>query len=337
MVNVVITGGAGFIGQALAKALLQRGRLAGADGAEHEIERLTLFDTIAPNDFGDPRVEALVGDVGDQAEMRMLIGQDTDSVFHLAAVVSSGAEADFDLGYRVNLAGIRNLLEACRAQEGLLSRVVFASSVAVYGGALPATVTDDTPQRPATSYGAQKLMGELMVNDYTRKGYIDGRAVRLPTIMIRPGKPNKAASTWASSIVREPLSGQDAICPVTPDSVMVCLSPRRTVDALIKLHDLPGEQLGAERTLLLNGIAATAQQIADAMARHAGNRAAGQIHWQPDAAIQRIVDGWPRALASQRARDLGFETDTDIDEIVRIFIEDDLDAQIAAVNATAHT
>lgn len=335
MVNIVITGGAGFIGRALAKALLQRGQLVGADGALHDIERLTLFDAVMPEDFGDPRVEPLEGDIGDQAEVRMLIGQDTDSVFHLAGVVSSGAEADFDLGYRTNLAGTRNLLEACRAQAGLISRVVFASSVAVYGGALPSRVTDDTPQRPATSYGTQKLMGELMVNDYTRKGYIDGRSVRLPTIMVRPGKPNLAASTWASSIVREPLSGLDAVCPVTPDSVMVCLSPRRTVDALIKLHDMQGELLGPERALLLNGISATAGEIAQAMARHAGNRKLGQIHWQPDAAVQRIVDGWPRALASERARRLGFETDRDIDEIVRCFIEDDLDAQIAAVQAMA--
>ncbi|WP_374634283.1 D-erythronate dehydrogenase [Ferrovibrio sp.] len=335
MVNVVITGGAGFIGQALAKALLQRGQLTGPDGQPRDIQRLSLFDAVAPNDFGDPRVEALVGDVGDQAEMRMLIGQDTDSVFHLAAVVSSGAEADFDLGYRTNLAGTRNLLEACRAQEGLITRVVFASSVAVYGGALPDPVTDSTPQRPTTSYGAQKLMGELMVNDYTRKGYIDGRSVRLPTIMIRPGKPNKAASTWASSIVREPLSGVDAICPVTPESVMVCLSPRRTVDALIRLHDMPGEALGPDRALLLNGISATAREIADAMARNAGNRKIGRIDWQPDAATQRIVDGWPRALSSARARSLGFGIDRDIDEIVRFFIEDDLDAQIATVQATA--
>ncbi len=157
----------------------------------------------------------------------------------------------------------------------------------------------------------------------------------MPTIMVRSGKPNLAASTWASSIVREPLSGLDAVCPVTPDSVMVCLSPRRAVNALIKLHDMPGERLGPERALLLNGISATAGEIAEAMTRHAGNRKLGQIHWQPDAAVQRIVDGWPRALASDRARALGFETDRDIDEIVRCFIEDDLDAQIAAVQAMA--
>jgi nucleoside-diphosphate-sugar epimerase len=330
MLNVVITGGAGFIGQALTKQLLQRGELTGPSGSPQKISRITLFDNVAPNDFGDSRVTTIVGDIGDQAEVRMLIGQDTHSVFHLAAVVSSGAEADFDLGYRVNLAGTRNVLEACRSLDGT-ARVIFASSVAVYGGALPATVTDSTPQRPTTSYGVQKLMGELMVNDYTRKGYIDGRAVRLPTIMIRPGKPNKAASTWASSIVREPLSGVDAICPVSPESMMVCLSPRRTVDAFIRLHELPGEALGIDRAMLLNGIPASAGEIAAAMERNTGNRKVGKIIWQPDPHIQKIVDGWPRALSSDRARSLGFSVDQNIDEIVRFFIEDDLDNQIKSL------
>lgn len=330
MLNVVITGGAGFIGQALAKALLKRGTLAGPDGAQAPIASLTLFDTAAAPDPGDKRVRILTGDIGDAATVARLIGPDTTSVFHLAAIVSSGAEADFDLGYRVNLDGTRHVLEACRKLKKP-PRVVFASSIAVYGGKLPATVTDDTPQRPTTSYGAQKLSGELMINDYTRKGFIDGRAVRLPTIMIRPGKPNKAASTWASSIVREPLSGVDAVCPVEPRTVMVCLSPRRTVDAFIKLHDLAGEALGIDRAMLLNGIPATAGEIAAAMERHKGNRKTGQILWQHDAAIQKINDGWPRAVDGARAKALGFETDTGIDDIVRFFIADDLDAQIASL------
>lgn len=333
MLNVVITGGAGFIGQALAKQLLQRGELTGLSGKLEPISRITLFDTVPANDFGDSRIVTIVGDIGDQAEVRMLIGQDTHSVFHLAAVVSSGAEADFDLGYRVNLAGTRNVLEACRVQE-ILPRVVFASSVAVYGGALPEAVTDQTPQRPTTSYGVQKLMGELMVNDYTRKGYVDGRAVRLPTIMIRPGKPNKAASTWASSIVREPLSGVDAICPVSPDSMMVCLSPRRTVEAFIRLHELPGDALGVDRAMLLNGIPASAGEIAAAMERNAGNRKIGKVIWEQDAHIQKIVNGWPRALAGERSTALGFSVDQNIDEIVRFFIEDDLDNQIRSLTAS---
>ncbi len=333
MLNVVITGGAGFIGQALARQLLQRGELTGPGGQPEKLGQLTLFDTVQAHDFGDDRVRVVVGDIGDQAEVRLLIGQDTHSVFHLAAVVSSGAEADFDLGYRVNLAGTRNVLEACRAQD-IQPRVVFASSVAVYGGALPAAVTDQTPQRPTTSYGAQKLMGELMVNDYTRKGYIDGRSVRLPTIMIRPGKPNKAASTWASSIVREPLSGVDVICPVSPDSMMVCLSPRRTVDAFIRLHELPGDALGVDRAMLLNGIAASAGEIAAAMERNTGNRKVGKIIWEQDAQIQKIVNGWPRALAGERSTALGFSVDQNIDEIVRFFIEDDLDNQIRSLSAS---
>ncbi|MGE0658337.1 MAG: D-erythronate dehydrogenase [Reyranellaceae bacterium] len=331
--KVVITGGAGFLGRKLAQRLLDQGTLVGRSGRQERIDELVLFDVgLSPVGAGDPRVSAIAGDVGDPAQVAMLIGNDTDSVFHLAAVVSAGAEADFDLGWRVNLDGTRNVLEACRRLRHP-ARLVFTSSIAVYGGDLPDPVTDATILTPRTSYGAQKAACELLINDCTRKGYLDGRALRLPTITVRTGKPNKAASTWASSIIREPLSGVDAVCPVRPDSSMACLSPRRTIDAFIRAHDLPGEALGSYRSLLLSGIAVTAAEMEAAMRRNAGNRRTGRVLWQPDPQTQAIVDGWPRASRGARADALGFTVDASIDEIVQAFIADDLDEQIRAIAA----
>lgn len=331
MLNVVITGAAGFLGQKLAREILRRGTLAGPDGKQQPISRLMLFDTVKAQGPWDSRVSTFTGDIGDLAEVLRIVLHDTHSVFHLAAIVSAGAEADFDEGYRVNLEGTRNVLEACRAILTHRPRLVFASSVAVYGGKLPSTVTDDTPQRPTTSYGVQKLSGELLINDYSRKGFVDGRSIRLPTIMVRPGKPNKAASTWASSIIREPLSGVDAVCPVRPDSPMACLSPRHTIDAFIRAHDLPADKLGTDRTILLSGIRVTAGEMAEAVERNKGNRRIGAIKWQEDPAIQKIVDGWPGETRSERARALGFTCDNSIDEIVQAFIADDIDNQIRSL------
>lgn len=321
--RVIITGGAGFLGRKLAGALLERETLAGADGAQTPMTRLVLFDNVPPDDLGG-RAEAIAGDIGDAAAVRDLVGGDAASVFHLAAVVSAGAEEDFELGYRVNLDGTRNLLEACRSLARP-PRLVFASSIAVYGGDLPDIIEDDTPPLPQTSYGIQKLIGEQLIHDYTRKGYIDGRALRLPTVMVRPA-PNRAASTWASSIVREPLQGRDYDCPVEPHVAMACLSPRRTVDAFLAAHDLPGGRLGPKRTLLLSGLRATAADMADAAVRNAGNRRTGAIRWTPDPATMRIVGGWPGEARGARAEALGIAPDASIDEIVRAFITDDLEA-----------
>lgn len=327
--KVVITGGTGFIGRKLATRLLARGSIAGPDGKDTVIDELVLFDVAAPNPplpRADNRLKVVTGDIADPATVRELIDKRTGTIFHLAAVVSGQAEADTDIGLRVNLDGTRAVLEACRAL-GTCPRLVFASSLAVYGGKLPPAVSDDTALTPQTSYGNQKAIGELLVNDYSRKGYIDGRSPRLPTIVIRPGKPNRAASTWASSIFREPLSGVDVVCPVTRDVVMPVLSPRRLVAALEKLHDIPGDALGFSRAIQLPGIAVTVAEMVEALRRAGGEAAVKRIRWEPDPVIQKIVAGWPLAISAKRAEGLGLEADRDMDEIVRAFIEDDLPAQ----------
>jgi D-erythronate 2-dehydrogenase len=332
--RVVITGGAGFIGRRLAERLLARGTIAGSDGRPAEIDELVLFDMAAPLPAlkPDKRLKLVTGDIADAAAIRRLIDPRTGSVFHFAAVVSGQAEADTDIGYRVNLDGTRAVLEACRAL-GTAPRLVFASSLAVYGGDMPPAVAEDTPLTPQTSYGAQKAMGELLVNDYSRKGYIDGRALRLPTIVVRPGKPNRAASTWASSIIREPLSGVDVVCPVGRDAVMALLSPRRLIAAIEQVHDLPASRFGYSRTLLLPGISASVAEMVEALRRAGGEAAVKRIRWEPDSVIQKIVAGWPRAIAAKRAESFGIRADANMDEIVQSFVEDDLPAQKAIAAA----
>ena len=322
--QVVIVGAAGMLGKKLAKALLQRGTLAQADGTQAPIERLALFDNVAAADMpADPRVTFTQGEVYDAAALHQLIAPETTSVFHFAAVVSAGAEADLELGYRVNLDGTRAVLDACRALRSC-PRVVFTSSVAVYGGDMPEVIPDNFALTPQTSYGTQKAMGELLINDYTRRGLIDGRALRLPTIVVRPGKPNLAASTFASSIIREPLSGQDAVCPVNPATMMPLLSPRKAAEAFIRAHDLPATAWGSNRALHLPSLDVSVQEMADGLKRVAGAAAYQRIKWQPEARIQKIVETWPGRLNSARARGMGFESDASMEAIINAFIEDDL-------------
>ena len=316
--RVVITGGCGFLGRRVALRLLER----------LEVDELVLFDN-APSALPlpeDRRLKLVTGDIADLETVRGVVAPGTNSVFHLAAVVSGEAEADTDLGYRVNLDGARAVLEACRAL-GTCPRLVFASSLAVYGGALPPAVGDDTALTPETCYGTQKAIGELLVNDYSRKGFVDGRAVRLPTVVVRPGRPNRAASTFASSIIREPLSGREAICPVSPDTVMALASPRRVVDALLRAHDLPAADFATSRSLQLPGFSVAVGEMVAAVRRAGGEQAYTRIRWEPDPLIQRIVSGWPQALAAPRAAALGFTADNGIDEVVQSFIEDDLEMQ----------
>ena len=316
--RVVITGGCGFLGQRVALQLLARG----------DVDELVLFDNAPPALPlpEDKRLSIVTGDIADREAVRRVISAGTDSVFHLAAVVSGQAEADTDHGYRVNLDGTRAVLDACRAL-GTCPRVIFASSLAVYGGELPPAVGDETPLTPQTSYGTQKAIGELLVNDYSRTEFIDGRAVRLPTVVVRPGRPNRAASTFASSMIREPLSGREAVCPVSPDTVMALASPRRIVAGLLHAHDLPGDALGTSRSLQLPGFSVSVGEMAAAVHRAGGAEAYARIRWEPDPQVQQIISGWPQTLRTPRAEALGFTAASGIDEVVEAFIEDDLEMQ----------
>ena len=323
--KIVITGGGGFIGRKLAQALLSQGlqRDGKPVGA---IDKLVLVDAVAPAPLAAAapgQVELVEGDVADPALIARIIGNDTDSVFHLAAVVSGAAEADFDLGMRVNLDGTRLLLEACRRLPKP-ARLVFTSSVAVFGGRLPAVLDDDTPLRPETSYGGQKAMGEFLVADYSRKGFLDGRSLRLPTIVVRPGKPNKAASSFASSILREPLSGQAVDCPVAPETGVWILSPRRVVEALRHAHDLPIAAFEGNRSVNLPGITTTVAEMVEGMRKAAGDGAVNRIRWQADETIRRIVRTWPVRFDAKRALGMGFKADAGIDAVIAGFIEDEL-------------
>ena len=323
--HVVITGAAGFLGQKLARKLLSGAALTAPGGTKQEVSKLTLFDVGPPaaDIAQDKRVKVVVGDIGEQKQVQAIMPSDVASVFHLAAVVSSGAEADFDLGMRVNLDGTRYVLEACRKLHAP-PRVVFTSSVAVYGGDLPKVIKDDTPLNPQTSYGSQKAMGEFMINDMSRKGFIDGRALRLPTIMVRPGKPNKAASTWASSIIREPLQGDSVECPVETSTEMYVLSPRRMVDSFLHAHEQPAERFGFNRALFLPGLTVTVKEMLDSLKRAGGQIAVDRVKFVPDMGIRKIVAGWPMRFDSTRAKGLGFKADDNFDQIVEGFVQDDL-------------
>jgi nucleoside-diphosphate-sugar epimerase len=321
--NVLITGGAGFLGQKLARALLARGTLSGADGSQQQIDKLVLADVVPANDFGDARVQVVTGDITDAQLMQSLVTADTTSVFHLAAIVSGQAEADFDLGMKINLDASRLLLETCRA-VGHKPRVVFTSSVAVYGGQLPDVVTDATALNPQSSYGTQKAIAELLLNDFSRKGFVDGRVLRLPTISVRPGKPNKAASSFASGIIREPLNGEEAICPVSPALRLWLLSPRRAIAALIAGHELSSAALGNSRTINLPGLSVSVADMVAALEKVGGPEVVARIRFVPDPAVERIVQSWPGAWDDSRARSLGLEGDADFESVIRAHVEDEL-------------
>ncbi|UIF87481.1 D-erythronate dehydrogenase [Cupriavidus sp. UYPR2.512] len=318
--NVLITGGAGFLGLQLARLLLQRGTL-NLDGQPVVIQRLTLLDVVAPQGLDDARVRVVTGDLSDPGVLRQAIDTDTGAVFHLAAVVSGQAEADFDLGMRVNLDASRALLETCR-ELGHQPRVLFTSSVAVYGGPLPPVVQDDTALSPQSSYGVQKAIGELLLTDYSRRGFVDGRVLRLPTISVRPGKPNAAASSFASGIIREPLSGVGANCPVAPDTPLWLLSPRAAVAALVNGIELAGERLGNRRVVNLPGLSVTAAGMVDALRRVAGDAVADRVTWEREARVENIVGTWPAAWNAERALALGFQGDASFDAVIRAYMED---------------
>jgi D-erythronate 2-dehydrogenase len=316
--KVLVTGGAGFLGYRLARKLLEGGRLA-----SQPISELTLLDTaLPPQGTHDPRLRALCGDLTDRSVLEQALAPDTNVVFHLAAVVSGAAEADFDLGMRVNLDGTRRLLERCRACARA-PRLVFASSVAAFGGELPGTPDDGTTPTPQNSYGAQKVVGEYMVSDFSRKGYVDGCSLRLPTIVVRPGRPNAAASSFASSVIREPLNGRPSLCPVPSQTPVWLLSPRRAVEAFIRAAELPAATWQSKRVVNLPGITVTVGEMLEALARIAGARTAARVVFEPDARIQAIVQTWPARFHTPRALALGFAGDPDIETVIRDYIADE--------------
>lgn len=328
--RVVITGANGFIGRKLVRALLDRVYLPGADGAPVGLSELRLFDVVPPvppagADESPVNVRCMAGDLSDPAALDGLMAGGVDLVFHLAAVVSAQAEEDFALGMRVNFDATRALLDAVRevAPHGT-ARLVFTSSVAVFGGDLPDVVRDDTAPVPQSSYGVQKVMGELLVQDFARRGFVDGRTVRLPTIIVRPGPPNKAASTFASSIIREPLNGEEAVCPVPTDTGLFVSSPRRIVANLIHAASLPPARFGRNRTVMLPGLSLTVADMIEALRAQAGDAAVDRIRFEDDPRIRAIVASWPAHFETARAHTLGFTADASFAEVIRAFIEDEM-------------
>lgn len=318
--KVLITGGAGFLGNKLAIALSEKGSCADADGRQTAIDEILLLDRSEPRIL-PPRCRALVGDIADPAVVERVIDADTAVVFHLAAVVSGEAEENFDLGMRVNLDATRLLLERCRSL-GHCPKVLFASSVAAFGPE-GGKILSTTPNRPLTSYGTQKAMAELMLNDFARKGFIQGIAFRLPTVVVRPGRPNRAASSFASSILREPLQGQRMTCPVRRDVGVWLTSPRSIVSAFLLAADLDLTKLGDWRTLNLPGLSVSLEEMVAALVRKGGD--ADLITWELDPAIQKIVDSWPTTIETPEATALGFVTDNSIDEVIDIFLAEDIE------------
>ncbi|MBN3849583.1 SDR family oxidoreductase [Paraburkholderia sp. Ac-20342] len=315
--KILITGGAGFLGQRLAKRLLEGKELNGKT-----ITELVLLDVTRPSDellLRDKRVRAEVGDISDRAVLERLIDAETEAIFHLAAIVSGQAEADFDLGMKINLDASRALLEVSRAARHV-PRVVFTSSVAVYGGALPDVVKDDTALNPQSSYGTQKAIAELLLSDYSRRGFIDGRVLRLPTISVRPGKPNAAASSFASGIIREPLKGERSICPVDGETRLWLLSPKSAIEALIAGCEIDRTKLGDQRVINLPGLSVSVNEMVEALREVAGDDAVNRIDWQRDEHIEKIVGSWPGMWDVSRAQALGLTGDNNFPDVIRAYL-----------------
>jgi len=323
--HILITGAAGMIGRKLVERLVKDGQLNG-----QKIDRLTLIDVVAPEKPAGfaGAVDVSTSDLSSFGAATGAVASKPDVVFHLAGVVSGEAETDFEKGYRVNLDGTRALLEAIRA-SGYKSKLVFTSSIAVYGAPFPHSIPDEFHLTPLTSYGTQKAICELLLADYNRRGILDGVSIRLPTICVRPGKPNKAASGFFSGIVREPLAGHEALLPVSDSVRHTHASPRAAVGFLIHAAGLTREQLGPHINLAMPGVSCTVGEQIDALRRVAGNKVAERIRRAPDELVQRIVAGWAERLDAKRARDLGFKAEASFDDIIRAHIEDELGGKIA--------
>ncbi len=322
--HILVIGAAGMVGRKLTDRLVADGHVA-----HRTIETLTLVDVVAPmapTGFSG-QVKTITADLSAPGAAEQLASHRPDLIYHLAAIVSGEAEADFDKGYRINLDGTRYLFEAIR-QEGLKApycpRVVFTSSIAVFGAPFPARIHDEFFSTPLTSYGTQKAIGELLLSDYSRRGFFDGIGIRLPTICIRPGKPNKAASGFFSGILREPLAGHEAVLPVSEDVRHWFASPRAAIGFLIHAAAIDTAPLGARRNISLPGLSATVREEIEALRRVGGDKAVKLIRHEPDPAIIRIVDGWAQDFDTHRAESLGFRAETSFDAIVRAHVEDEL-------------
>lgn len=318
--RILVTGAAGMVGRKLVERLVREGRLRG-----QRITALDLHDIVPPAGaaLAGAEVATYSGDIADAAAIEALIARRPDVVFHLAGVVSGEAEANFDLGYRVNLDGTRTLFDAIRL-AGYAPRVVFTSSIAVFGAPFPEAIPDEFHLTPMTSYGTQKLIGEALLSDYTRRGFMDGIGIRLPTICVRPGKPNKAASGFFSGIIREPLNGQEAILPVPRSVVHTHASPRSAVGFLVRAAELDGAEVGPRRNLTMPGVGVTVGEQIEALERVAGSNVVSLIRDVPDETVWSIVQNWPTRFEASRARELGFVAETSFDEIVRVYMAEEL-------------
>jgi nucleoside-diphosphate-sugar epimerase len=322
--KVVITGGGGFLGQMLARRLLATGELTGTSNTSEPIDEIVLFDSNVPAKMLpglDGRARLMTGDVADAGRIREVVDQDDISVFHLASMVSAECEVDFDAALRVNLDGGRAVLEACRARRSR-PRLVFSSSIAAFGGLASSEVaTDSTKLTPGTTYGTTKAICELLVNDYTRKGFLDGRTARLPTVVIRPGRPNAAASSWVSGIFRERLNGEECVLPVDPGTRVPLAGYRTVVENLVRLHEIGSQALGPDRALNLPALELTAQEMIDGLSA-AVQRSLGPVVFRPDPAIEAIFATWAQHSSSERADELGLMRDRGLAEIVAAYLED---------------
>jgi D-erythronate 2-dehydrogenase len=326
--HILVLGAAGMVGRKLSERLLRDGRLGSRD-----ITRLTLHDVVAPAkpDKAGVPVDVMAGDFAVPGAAEKLIVGRPDVIFHLAAIVSGEAELDFDKGYRINLDGTRMLLDAIRLISRYKPRVVFTSSIAVYGAPFPEAIGDEFFHTPLLSYGTQKAIGELLLSDYSRRGFLEGIGIRLPTICIRPGLPNKAASGFFSNILREPLAGNEAILPVSEDVRHWHATPRSAVGFLLRAGTVDLAAVGPRRNLTMPGLSATVGEQIAALKRVAGEKVAGRIRREPDPFIMSIVEGWPRNFEAKRARQLGFTTEEKtFDDIIRIHVEDELGGKFVA-------
>lgn len=324
--KILIIGAAGMVGRKLTQQLVANGRIG-----DRGIEAVVLHDVVPPEAPANAgfTVTVQTGDLSAAGQAAKLVADRPDIIYHLAAIVSGEAEADFEKGYRVNFDGTRELFEAVRQIEDYAPRIVFTSSIAVFGAPFPEAIPDDYHRTPLTSYGTQKAIGELLLSDYTRRGFFDGIGIRLPTICVRPGRPNKAASGFFSNIIREPLAGQEAVLPVSEEVRHWMASPQAAVGFLMHATTLDGDVIGPHRNLTMPGVSVTVGEQIEALRQVAGEKVVERIRRQRDPLIEKMVGGWPQNFAAERATALGFTADDSFAAIIKTHIDDELGGKIA--------